>query len=142
MKALKMASRAAVAGLLALAALSCRSFPKEQLTLDLSNEQTPVSLNAVPKPAKSRTFNYEAGYQSRTVTSSASRGGTTVTASVTMAGNQNQPLGAQMQTIFINEPEWAAITALSFKVDLSSIGGFLSTTDYLLKTEALVPFRK
>jgi hypothetical protein len=126
--------------LVATAVASCATFPKEQLTLDLSNEVTPVAFNEVKAAGRTRTFTYEAGYKSQTVSSSASSGNATATVSVTMSANQNQPLGSQMQTIFISDPEWAAITSLVFSVDLTN--AFSSTTSLMLKTEAEVPFRK
>ena len=126
-------------GLLSAMVFSCASFPQEQLTLNLANEIPPVTLNEVAKPAHARNFTYEAGYKSQSM-SAATRGGGTIT--MTMSGNQNMPLGTQMQTLFINNPEWAAITSLVFSVDLSNVLGVLSTTSYTLRTDAEVPFQK
>ncbi len=129
-------------GLVALCASSCATnFPKDQLTLDLANEIVPVSYNPIEKSVKTRTFSYEAGYQSRTASSSASNGKTTATVTVTMSANQNSPIGNQMQAIFINDPEWAAISSLVFSVDLFT-GFGSSSTSLMLKGDTEVPVRK
>jgi hypothetical protein len=129
-------------GLASLCASSCATtFPKGQLTLDLSNEIVPVSYNQVEKSVKTRTFSYEAGYQSRSVSSSSSNGKTTATVTVTMSSNQNSPIGNQMQAIFINDPEWAAISSLVFSVDLFT-GFGASSTSLMLKSDTVVPLKK
>jgi hypothetical protein len=126
----------------ALMAVSCGTFPKEQLCLDLSGSDTPVMLNAVDKAAvKGKILSYEAGYKSQSVTVSASNGQTTATVTNTMSMNQNQPLGMQMQALLINEPEWVAIQGLSFRANLLNMV-YVSTTSYMLRADAFVPAAK
>lgn len=120
---------------------SCATFPSSQLELNLANETVPVSLNALARPAGARTLSYEAGHQSATTSVSATSGGVTRTTTLTMTSDLNQPLAAQMQTLFAFAPDWAAITSFSYSVTLFN-SGFLSTTSYLVDAEALVPGRK
>lgn len=130
------------AGVVALLATSCGSFPRQQLTLDLSNSDTPVMLNAIDKATvKGKTLSYEAGYNSQSVTSSASNGRSTVTVTSTMAANQNQPLGMQMQGLLINDPQWVGVEGFTFSVNLMD-AVYISTKRYLLHADAFVPTAK
>jgi|GEM_PF-4007122 hypothetical protein len=132
----------ALVAFLAALACSCSTFPKEQLTLDLANELAPVTLNDIGKAAHVRTFSYDAGYKSTSVSSTSSGGGVTVSTTLTMSANLNQPIGTQMQSLFIHDPDWAAIDSLAFSVDLSSLLGVVSSTSYELKADTEIPFGK
>ncbi len=142
MKHPKLHSLLLIAVFVSFSFFSCATFPKDQLTLNLANEMPPVAYNAVAKPEHARTLSYEAGYKSTSVTMSSRFGNVTTTMTTTMSSNQNQPLGVQMQTLFINSPDWTAITSLVFSVDLTSVLGVVSTTSYMLNADTVVPVRK
>jgi hypothetical protein len=142
MKLCRLSKLLALAGTVAILAASCSSFPKEQLTLDLSNSDTPVMLNAIDKTAvKGKTLTYQAGYQSLTTSATARNGGATATVTSTMSSNQNSPLGMQMQGLLINDPQWVGVESLNFNVNLFD-SFFMSSKSYMLSADAFVPAAK
>jgi hypothetical protein len=129
-------------GAATLLAVSCSSFPSHQLSLDLANSETPVMMNTIDKATvKGKTLSYEAGYNAQSMTSSATNGRTTVTVTSTMAANENQPLGMQMQGLMINDPPWVGVEGLTFSVNLLD-AVYFSTKKYLLHVDSFVPTTK
>jgi hypothetical protein len=142
MKIRRLCKRLIMAGIAVVLAVSCNSFPKGQLTLDLSNSDTPVMLNAIDKTTvKGKSLSYVAGYMSQSVTASAGSGRSSVTVTNTMSANQNQPLGMQMQGLLINDPLWVGVEGMAFSVSLFN-ALYVSKKNYTLSVDAFVPTTK
>ena len=99
----------------------CNSFPTKQLSLNLSNVSEPVMLTAIQNSEKTKSFDFSAGYSSKSVSSSNSNGNVTTTSTVSDSHNENEELAKQLANIFIQEPEWILISSLSLNAKRTTI---------------------
>jgi hypothetical protein len=107
--------RAAAAGLAAAVVLglaSCATFPSNKVSLDMTEIGVPVMLTKVEAKAATKTFDFQSGFSSVSITTSNRMGNTSVSTTMTSAQTINRPLDAQLTMGFIQPPAWFAVTSL------------------------------
>lgn len=101
------------ASALAFALGACSTFPSGKVSLDMTEQTVPVMLTPVTAKAGQKSFDFQSGFSSVSVTSSRSVGGTNVSATFTSSTTLNRPLDAQLSMGFVQTPAWFAVTGLN-----------------------------
>jgi hypothetical protein len=123
---------------LSLLAFSCAVFPSKQLTMDFSDQNTPVMLTETPAAGEGVTVSFVSGHNSMSVTSTSSAGGVTVSATASSSSDINRPLADQVQLALVQSPAYLSVLSLTLQADVFE-SVYSHSANYLLSLKVRIP---
>ena len=123
---------------LSLLAISCAVFPSKQLTMDFSDQTTPVMLTETPASGDGVVLSFESGHNSLSVTSTSTARGVTVSSTARASSDVNRPLADQLEVAFVQSPTYLSVLSLVLQADVFE-SVYSHSENYLLSLKVRVP---